>query len=209
MIGLKLIKPPEGAALTLEEAKRHLRVERDDENDDIDRLIAVASERAEDFLNRKLMTQTWMISWDRGEYLWVDSRGVVKLPFPPLQAVDSIKYTDAAGVEQTIDPAYYQVDIVSEPGRIAPAAGMVGIWPWLMPSLLPIAPALSAIRVQFKCGYSENNPMPLKIKQAMLLMLGHFYENREAVLAGLRAAAIEIPLGAESLMWASREISVV
>jgi hypothetical protein len=41
-------------------------------------------------------------------------------------------------------------------------------------------------------------------KQAMLLMIGHWYEHREAAGASLQQA----PLGAEALLWMDRNVPV-
>lgn len=42
------------------------------------------------------------------------------------------------------------------------------------------------------------------VLSAMLLILGHLYRNREAVVTGQGAAAVELPMGAHSLLWPYR-----
>lgn len=42
-------------------------------------------------------------------------------------------------------------------------------------------------------------------KTAMLLLIGHSYSNREAVVVG--TTSTDMPLGVESLLWASRSLS--
>ncbi len=42
------------------------------------------------------------------------------------------------------------------------------------------------------------------ILSAMLLILGHLYRNREEVITGQGAAAVQLPMGAHSLLWPHR-----
>lgn len=43
------------------------------------------------------------------------------------------------------------------------------------------------------------------VKAAVLLILGHLWANREAVITGSSAAAVKIPLGAEDFLWPFRK----
>lgn len=44
---------------------------------------------------------------------------------------------------------------------------------------------------------------PASFKAALLLLVGHSYANREAIVTGTIAA--ELPLAVESLLWSSRD----
>jgi len=56
-------------------------------------------------------------------------------------------------------------------------------------------------------GVDKNiDPVPAPIKHAALLMVGHFYENREAV-PDFRAATV-LPLGVEALVAPYRAHSI-
>ena len=50
---------------------------------------------------------------------------------------------------------------------------------------------------------------PIKVKrtwkQAILLVIGHWYSNRENAVAG---GMVEIPLGAKDLLWLDRNVPV-
>jgi len=46
------------------------------------------------------------------------------------------------------------------------------------------------------------------IKIGMLLTLGHLYENREDVVAGASAGAVELPIGAKHFLWPHRVVGV-
>lgn len=49
-------------------------------------------------------------------------------------------------------------------------------------------------------GQSFIGRVPKKFMQAMLLLVGHWYENREAVQAARRSVILELPLGVRSLL---------
>lgn len=42
------------------------------------------------------------------------------------------------------------------------------------------------------------------VKAAVLLILGHLYRNREEVVTGDSAAAVQLPVGATTLLWPHR-----
>ena len=96
----------------------------------------------------------------------------IYLPLPPLQTVDSIKYIDQNGVQQTLDPTLYLVDKVSEPARITPAFGQT--WPGTQNQA-------SAVEIAFTCGYGLAAAVPQAIKNWILLRIGSLYEFREEV----------------------------
>lgn len=51
----------------------------------------------------------------------------------------------------------------------------------------------------------EINDFPASFKAALLLLIGHSYANREAVVVGTITA--EVPMAVESLLWSSRNWS--
>lgn len=53
--------------------------------------------------------------------------------------------------------------------------------------------------------FVEINDFPASFKAALLLLIGHSYANREAVIVGTTSA--EVPLAVESLLWSSRNWS--
>jgi uncharacterized phiE125 gp8 family phage protein len=137
---LTTVTPPTAEPLLLQEAKDHLRVDSDDENAEIARLIQAARVDAEGFLNRRIARATLRLKLDQfpGAYRsgycrdgltpWIRS-GVdaIRPPSPPLVSVTSITYVDTNGDTQTLDADAYRVDSDSEPGRITPAYGTC--WP--------------------------------------------------------------------------------
>ncbi len=191
-MSLKLITPPATEPITLLEAKRHLRVDVTDDDTLITSIITAAREYCETFQNRAYITQTWEMTLDSFPTM------PLKIPKPPLQSVDSIKYTDQNGVETLFDAANYVVDADSEPGRIALAPGVS--WPSV--TLKPIG----GVKIRFTAGYGDAAKVPMMAKQAMLLLIGHWYEHREAVVTG--SISKEIEFAVHALLWPNRVVPV-
>ena len=165
---LRLKTPPTTEPLTLAEATSHLRVDITDDNTYIQStLIPAAREYCEGVLNRALITQSWELSFDD----WPDFP--VSIPVPPLTSVDSITYYDSANAVYILDPATYYVDIDSEPGRVTMNSGLS------VPNVT--LRDINAVKIAFTAGYGAAALVPVKVKQAMLLLIGHWYVNRESV----------------------------
>lgn len=196
---IKLIAAPAEEPVTLAEAKAHCRVDFTDDDALIQMLISSAREAAETITRRALVQQQWKIVADRFPspmagrltHYWLGQQwglagmgGVstflptgftgyeVILPFPPLVSVDSIKYIDASGVQQTMPSTDYKVDDVSEPARIIPAFGKA--WPTTRQEA-------NAVEITFTCGFADKAAVPAGIKTWMLIRIGTLYENREEV----------------------------
>jgi uncharacterized phiE125 gp8 family phage protein len=187
---LSLVTSPPVEPISLAEAKAHLRVEHDSEDVLIDIIIGAARGAAEEYTQRALVTQTWDLKLDGFD-------DVIEVPRPPLQAITSVKYVDQNGTLQTLSAATdYQVDLpdgpYAQPGRIMPAYQMT----W------PIArKVFNAIEVRFVAGYGFAADVPKQIKQAMLLIIGHLYENREMVATLERGGqVVEVPLSSRWLL---------
>ena len=193
MMGVRLITPPATTPVSLDEAKAHLRVIDDDDDMAIAGYIEAATKATEAFLGRALIDQTWELVLDRFPI------GVcgyqIKIPKPPLIGVVDISYDDANGVAQSISPADYFVDNVSEPGWVVPASSDLS-WPTTIN-------AINSVRIQFRAGYLDNNSpqgaaVPGDIKSAILLTIGNFYEQREGQVVG--TVVYQLPWGVEQLL---------
>lgn len=181
---VKLITAPASEPLTLVEAKLHLRVDVADDDTLIAALITAARQYCEGVLWRALMPQTWELYLDE----WPCEE--IELPKPPLQSVTSVKYTNSIGATTTMDAGDYTVDTASEPGRVVLNYGE--LWP-----TVTLATA-NPIAIRYVCGYADAAHVPETVKAAMKLLIGHLYENREAVVAGLIVTSV--PLAVESLL---------
>jgi uncharacterized phiE125 gp8 family phage protein len=175
---LKLITAPATEPVTLAEAKVHLRCG-DDEDALLGVLIQSAREAAEHQLGRALITQTWERIID------AFPAAEIELGMPPVDAVVSVVYIDAAGDSQTLASTEYSLDADTSPGWVLPSESAV-VWP----NTLDTA---NAVRVRFTCGYGAASDVPAAIKAWMLLRIGTLYKLREEVIAGKSLA--ELPGG--------------
>ncbi|MFZ4773938.1 MAG: head-tail connector protein [Terrimicrobiaceae bacterium] len=163
---IKVITAPVFEPITLAEAKLHLRVDTTDDDALISALIVAAREEIERRSWHALMTQTLELVLDE----WPCDDEIV-LPRPPLQSVTSFTYKDASGTVNTWDPAHYVVGVDTVPAEIEPAYGKY----WPATALHPV----DAIRIRYVCGFASASAVPQSLKQAMLLCMGRWYENRE------------------------------
>jgi len=204
-MGLKLISPPAVKAVTLTEAKKHLRVTHTDDDIIINALIDAAIGKVEGWTGRALVDQTWDLVLDEfpgsNSSCFVQTRCfnsqsalAIQIPKPPLIGITQIAYDDANGDEQIMDPADYFVDDASEPGWVVPA----GITSW--PATIV---AINSVRVRFRAGYlfpdsPPTNAVPEDIKAAVKLILADLYEYRESQVAGTISSAL--PYGVENIL---------
>jgi len=156
----------------------------------ISRLITAAREYCEDITRRALATQTI-----EGYLDWFPCGGEIELPMPPLQSVTSLIYKDSVGTETTMTATtQYLADLESDRGRIVLPYGVS--WPTFTP--YPINP----IKIRYVAGYYATKPIPKIILQAMLLHIGYFYNNRDAVAPdGATDRAIKVLLNLKRAGW--------
>jgi uncharacterized phiE125 gp8 family phage protein len=180
----KHVSGPVIQPVTLTEVKMHLKLEPEDVIED--QLIASymygARIEAENFLDEKIGRQTWDLfteCWPYGA-----------LPIRPVISVDSVAYVDAAGVEQTVDPATY---------IFYPGSGRIFLRPgysWPGTSTYPgsgIRTRVTAGIEPVSDGQSPPTPRyPDNIRVAILFRVGTFYRVREDVMLGTTRAASEV-----------------
>ncbi len=192
-----VITPPTSEPITLAEAKSQLRLETALDDDQVTRAIKAARQYIEEISWRGLVTQTlelvspafpvphWLgfdyplspfaLAAPGGYHHHQRGLGGIELPRGNLVSVGSVKYTDPLGVQQTlVANTDYVVDTVSVPGRVRLAFGKS--WP-------ESRQQWDAVKVQYVVGWAVAD-VPEPLKQAMLLLVSHFYENRSIELPG-------------------------
>jgi len=187
----KLETPPAKEPITLEEMKAHLRVDINNDDSLIAALIKAAREYAENFTGLALITQTWKMVMDS-----FPSCNEISLLHPPLQKVESIKYTTAEGIEKTVAASDYLLDTASLPGRIVLKDGKS----WASDKLIDA----NGVAILYKAGFGDNGTfVPEGIKMAMKLMVGNFYEYRESFS---EKKIEELPTTVDTLLYPYRVI---
>lgn len=170
-MNLTLDTAPTTEPLVLADVKAHLRVDSTADDTYITSLIAVARQYLDGYsgvLGRCLITQTWDLVL-KG----FPSSGLIDIPLPPLASVTSISYIDSDGASQTLAATEYDVDVGGGAVRLAYNKS----WP-------ATRSVFNAVTVKFVAGYGVASAVPEPLKQAMLLIIGHLYENRETVSTG-------------------------
>lgn len=177
---LVLETAPELEPVTLTELCTHLRIDEYDSDtcDELEAIIEAARGSVEDLTSRKLFTQTWNYYFDAFPFF-----NYFKIPFGNLQSVVHLKYTDSDGTQttMTVNTDYIVETNGEQCGRIVLPYGVT--WPSFTPY------SSNPIVVQFVCGWEYDSDgvssMPKKYKQAIKLICGDLYANREGqVLSG-------------------------
>lgn len=186
---LTLLRTVEPAVepIAWDEARAHLRLDSEDEKTLVEALIVAARASIEEYLQKQLITATWTLTLDA----FPDSpMCAIELPRPPIISVTSLTYYDEAGVQQTLAASSYQVDLMSRPGRIVAGVGLD--WPTIQTD------RINAITVTYTAGYgAAATSVPRAIRQAILLLVGEWFENRENIIVGTIVS--ELPQAAKAL----------
>lgn len=175
-MGLVLKTDPLSAPVTLDEAKAHLNILSDLDNDLISFLIGVATEQAEEITNRQLMRSTYEMTMD----ILPDRFEIKK---PPLHAVEKIEYIpDGSDSYVLLDASKYMVDTTVEPGVVIRRNDAT--YP-------AISWMVNAVRVTFTAGYTDAAAVPKSIKQWMLIRIATLFEHREEIVVGVSVTPIQ------------------
>lgn len=188
-MNLTVITPPAEEPIDLSDLsllKQHLHLESSYalEDDLLAAFVTAAREKAEEIARRAFVTQTLKLTLDE-----FPSESVIKLPRPPLASVESIYYTPESG--SAVEFTDFVVDTTSEPGRIALAPSAS----WPSDDLTP----LSGVAITYTAGYGAASAVPQLYKQAILMIVAHWYETRETTVPNA-IGSVNVPFGAKVLL---------
>ena len=183
---------PSVEPVDLADVKIHLRVDISDDDTLINSYITTAREYVEKVTRRALITRTMI-----GYIDCFPGVNFILLPDAPLQSITSLVYTDGAGDDTTFDSGNYSADTICEPGRLV--LGYNKSWP----SVTSFA-TVNPIAITYVAGYGDASTDVAEIyKQVILLLVGSWYENREAIIA-TGAVPQEIRFAVENLLMIDR-----
>lgn len=181
-MSVRVITAPE-PFVAWELAKKHLRIDDDEDQAYVESLIAAATawvDGPDSWVGRAFGPQ--LLEWRLD--VW-PSADAFRMPFTPELEVASVKYVDLGGIEQTWafpTPLYFE-------------------------NLPDIRGRAGDIRIRYWAGYGKRDPqdatkwiaeVPKPVRQAVLLIVGHWYANREEVVTGTITA--QVPMAAEALL---------
>ena len=175
---LNLLEAPTAEPLTIDQVVKHARLGPAVTDDEINRWITTARMRAESYLGRRLITQRW-------EYLWdYDFPNLLELriSYPPLQSVESVKYiAQTTQQEMTVPASDYHVSTSngnynSRPAIIQREIGRT----WPVPDW-----RIEAVKVEVTLGYGDDaDAIPAPIIHGMLMLIGHWDRYRTGYAKG-------------------------
>jgi uncharacterized phiE125 gp8 family phage protein len=176
---------PAVSPISLEEVRAHLRIDHTDEDPSLQLYIDAATgylEGPNGILDRALVTQSWTQAYPQ----YTDPI-LLPLGLQPVQSVTAINYYDAGGVAQVLSAGLYRLVHAALRPRIERTTDAA--WPLT-------AVRDDAVTVEFVAGDAPL-AVPAPIRQAMLLLVGHWYANRETIAAGSHA---ELPYAVTALL---------
>lgn len=178
-MALRKITDASAEPVTLAEAKVHCDIPTGDTTRDtlVTGLITAARTACEERLQRTLIQTDWEFTLDAFPC-------AIPLRMPRVISVQSLKYYDTGGVQQTLSAPSYQVDDRSEPGWIVPAYGYS--WP-------STREQINAVTVAYRCGYgTDAASVPAPIKQWILLAIRTMYDNPASVVVSQGVVQLEL-----------------
>jgi uncharacterized phiE125 gp8 family phage protein len=178
---IRLKTEPDGEPLSVSELEGWLRLDTAEENEIIAGLIVAARQQAESFTNRALLRQAWEL------VLSGFHTNEIKLPFPKLLQVVSVKYYDSNNQLKTLSSADYQVVSDAVVGLIKPT--------WDRSSWPSTYTREDAVVIEFQAGFGDREDIPEPILTAMKLLVAHYYENRQPVVTGTIVAQMPMLVG--------------
>jgi uncharacterized phiE125 gp8 family phage protein len=185
-----LVVPPTEEPVALAEAKAQLRVDTDHDDALIARAIAAARGLVERWTNRALVHQVRALHLNR-----FPSRGAIQLAGGFVTAVQSITFVDYRDVQHTLSPPLYR--LFSPDASVIPDGG---VWPVM------VRGEAGDVVVIYHCGWPTPAEVPAELAMAVLMLVGHFYANREGTNIGNLVS--ELPLGVRDLVAPFRVPSV-
>lgn len=159
MTSYTVTTPPTELPVSLQEAKTHLRILDTTYDTEIEAFIERATGVAELYTNLSLMEQEVKLYFSS-----IPNDGIIEVRRAPVISIDGVYYHNGTEFIETED---IQIDDVSKPARIKfteiPDYDREQLW---------------AGYVEFTAGYPDAASVPVNIKQAILMLVASFFENR-------------------------------
>lgn len=171
--------------LTTAEVKAHLRIEHDDEDTFIDTLTQAAYVFAENYTGLKILNGSVVEKFD-------NFTSEIELKYNPVNSITTITYYDTDDTQQS--QTDYFLDTKKQKAILKPVYGEA--WPATNCNY-------ENIEITYDAGYATISD---DINQAVLLIIGSLYEQRENHISGVSIDSV--PVSSEYLLSPYRIVSV-
>lgn len=186
-----IIEPPAVEPVSLAEVKEHLRVDGPDEEPLIVALITTARLTIEHLAGLALVTQRWAVLRDS----WPEAQAI-ELPVAQVASLDALRVYDEAGSASLIAGDQYIADLASRPARLVRRDA----YPWPAPGRIA-----NGIEIELTAGFGAMPiDVPETLRWAVLMLVGHWFENRAAV--GADAQLRHMPLAVHAVLAPYRRV---
>lgn len=159
---------PAAEPVTLTELKAHLRIDYTEEDTLLATYLQAAREICESLTGRRMMTRTEKLLLD-----FFPEGDTIIIPAAPVTAVGSIVTKDEDDDSTAFASSNYIVDTSGPVAKIVLKTDCS--WPTLDTNAKPV----NAIEIPFTSGYATIGAVPERMKLAVKLLAGHYFENRE------------------------------
>ncbi len=188
-----LLSGPALEPVTLAQAKLFIRVSDSAEDSFITTLITAARLHVEGITGRALIAQSWRVIRDD----WPSDR-VVDLPVSPLISLSAITAYDENGVATALPLAQFQPETNVTPARIFLPSALSGV---------PILRQHSGIEIDYVAGFgSAASDIPADLTQAVLSLIGYWFENRDAVV--IAGSGAVVPSGFDKMVLRFKRVGL-
>lgn len=188
---LLLTSPPTQEPISLTDAKSFLRVETSADDVLISALVTTSRLQIEAALDLALIHQTWSLLLD----VWPQTPHIT-MPFAPVAHLVAVNTYDRDGDATPIPLASFELDNASSSPRLLRRNGFATTTPMR---------ALNAIEISFVAGYGATaDSVPEPIRQALRLLVAHWYEHRDPGEVDVPAA--NVPASVSSLLAPYRRV---
>ncbi|HUL88440.1 MAG TPA: head-tail connector protein [Pseudolabrys sp.] len=185
-----LLTEPAVEPLSVEEAKTFLRVEHSDDDEVIRALVAGARMHVEAQARIALVTQRWRLTFDRWPH-----HGRIAVKPGPLRSLDAVRVYDLQGHPQSVDTQAFVPDF---------GASTLAFMPWMLSVPGRIA---AGIELDVTIGFGDAaTDVPEPLRQALRLLVAHWYENRG--LVGAANESLVLPASLAALIAPYRTLSL-
>jgi uncharacterized phiE125 gp8 family phage protein len=179
---LEKITDPAFSAVTLARLRNNSNIPPGQDEDFLTGALQSAEDYVERYLECTIASAEWRLTLDSFPPL----NGPQLIPLWPIRTVTEIAYTDPAGATILLPLNQIVQPIGNDRYHLRLKSGLC----WPTTSCDP-----NSVRIEFTAGWITQSAIPGTLNRAIMMLVSHWYENREAVLTGTVSKEIELGVG--------------